>query len=608
MHRLRRLVAIAGVAASLLLLSVPAAAQAAPVAMRTSAAAPGIVTAGVDDFTFASMDVQYTLGRAADGTSTLTVVETFVADFPQTDQNHGMRRIVPESYNGQPTFPTLVSITDGSGNPRESETDSSDGWYTMTSRSDQFVHGPQTYVFTYTMRNVTWFFADTGDDEFYWNVNGLVWPQPFGRVSATVHMDAALAAALNGQQSCYHGAQGSTQQCDIVVDKTSNGATASAAISDVPPYQTMTIAIGFAKGTFVPFDSSPLASGWGWGQLVAGLGALAALVIAIVARSRRLRDDPGRPTIIAECGPPAGFDAALSAALLQLSTKVVPAEILEQAVAGSIRIVEAEHGLFGKVRLQAELVDAARADEDGRMLLDAMFRDGDTYVFGKQDSRFASAAKAVASWAADQLTARGFRKAVPRRVRAVPMLLALAATVLVFLLGFIAIGAGVAPLVPILSMIVAVLATVVTGVLIARKPLTGAGAEARDHLRGLKVFIEWAEADRIRMLQSPRGAERVPVDVNDPRQMLELYEKLLPYAVLFGQERQWAKQLAVLYTTTGATGPYWYVGTHGFDASSFSSQLGALSAAAASSSSTSGGSSGGGSAGGGGGGGGGGGV
>jgi uncharacterized membrane protein len=108
------------------------------------------------------------------------------------------------------------------------------------------------------------------------------------------------------------------------------------------------------------------------------------------------------------------------------------------------------------------------------------------------------------------------------------------------------------------------------------------------------------------MLQSPAGAERVAVDVNDPRQKLDLYEKLLPYAVVFGQEKQWSAELAVLYTAVGAAGPYWYYGTGAFDASSFSAGIGSLSSAAMSSSSTSGGSGGGGSAGGGGGGGGGG--
>jgi uncharacterized membrane protein len=108
------------------------------------------------------------------------------------------------------------------------------------------------------------------------------------------------------------------------------------------------------------------------------------------------------------------------------------------------------------------------------------------------------------------------------------------------------------------------------------------------------------------MLQSPQGAERVPVDTTDPRVMLRLYESLLPYAVVFGQEKQWAKELAVLYGEGNS--PAWYSGSSGsFNAAAFSAGIGSLSTSA-SSSSSSGGSGGGGSAGGGGGGGGGGGV
>src|SRR5690606_34580018 len=201
-----------------------------------------------------------------------------------------------------------------------------------------------------------------------------------------------------------------------------------------------------------------------------------------------------------------------------------------------------------------------------------------------------------------------FRRTVPMGSRAWPIVASVVAGAFVLLFGIGAIDGGVNPLVPVLLIVLA--GIVFTGVMVAvaRRPLTAAGAEARDHLKGLEQFIEWAEADRIRMLQSPEGAERVAIDVDDPRQKLKLYESLLPYAVVFGQEKEWSKHLAVLYAATGAAGPYWYVGTGSFDASAFSSGIGSLSAAASSSSSTSGGSSGGGGAGGGGGGGGGGGV
>lgn len=575
----------------------------------TSAAAalphPLSVLADVNDFSFESMDAEYQLGRADDGTSTLRVVETFVADFPEFDQNHGMVRRLDTSYLGVPLHPHLISVTDGDGKPRESEVESVDDTYVITSRADDFVHGPQTYVFTYTLQNVVRHFADTDSDEFYWDVNGTKWQQPFGSVTAHVTLPDDLAAALTGAQACYIGAQGATDRCEIGSDAGGIAALADA----VQPYQTMTIAVGFDSGTFTPFDSSYFASPWGWWQAVAGLGLAAAFVFAGVTRARKLRDEPGRPTIIAEYTPPREIDALQSAVLLGLTTKAIPAEVLEQAVGGSIHIVEGEHRFLGGVRLKAVLVDPSKADGDGRMLLDGLFATGtpgEEFEFGRTDTRFSSAAQTILKWANQELVTRGLRRKVRAGTRAWPVVLAavFAAGVIVF--GFTALDNAVDPVVPISLIVAAIVVEFIIIGMMARKPLTAAGAEVRDHLRGLKEFIEWAEADRIRMLQSPQGAERVHIDSTDVRQILWLYEQLLPYAVVFGQEKQWSKELAVLYGAGNS--PTWYVGTSGFNANSFSSGISTLSASTSSSSSTSGGSGGGGSAGGGGGGGGGGGV
>lgn len=587
-----------------------AAAQVAPPASVASVAA-----AGVDDFSFSSMTADYTLTRAADGTSRLRVVETIVAQFPDADQNHGIRRQIPDSYNGQPLRPELISVTDGDGTPRPSEVEDQDGVFSVVSRSDEFLRGAQTFVLTYTLENVTWVFGDSGL-EFYWDVNGVDWGQSFGRVTARLHLDASLAASLTGRMSCYQGVQDAKESCASISSTPdaaggSAGTVITAVADDVQPHQTLTIAVGFADGTFVTFDSGYLASPFGWGQLGAGLLAVGAGALGLRARRRELADEPGRPTIIAEYDPPRIVDALESAVLLGQSSKAIPAEVLEQAVRGSIRILESDGRGWGKPKLIAELVDRSKADGDGMMLLDGLFpggAPGAQYQFGKQDTRFSKVAQKILAAAETELTARGLRRAVPLRARWLPILLAVAGAGLALGLGFVAIAAYVQPVLPwtVIGISVAI-AVVVIGVC-SRKPLTALGAETRDHLRGLEEFIRWAEADRIRMLQSPAGAERVAVDVNDPRQKLDLYEKLLPYAVVFGQEKQWSAELAVLYTAVGASGPYWYYGSGAFDASSFSAGIGSLSSAAMSSSSTSGGSGGGGSAGGGGGGGGGGGV
>jgi uncharacterized membrane protein YgcG len=141
-------------------------------------------------------------------------------------------------------------------------------------------------------------------------------------------------------------------------------------------------------------------------------------------------------------------------------------------------------------------------------------------------------------------------------------------------------------------------------------PLTDKGLELRRHLLGLKTYIQVAEKDRIAMLQSPEGVEKIgaTIDPENTKKMINLYEKVLPYAVLFGQEKQWNQQLGQYYESAGAS-PDWYSGNTAFNAAVFSSAMTSFNTAtsyATATSSSSGGSSGGGSSGGGGGGGGGG--
>ena len=138
--------------------------------------------------------------------------------------------------------------------------------------------------------------------------------------------------------------------------------------------------------------------------------------------------------------------------------------------------------------------------------------------------------------------------------------------------------------------------------------LTDEGLALRRYLAGLKMYIGVAEAERLQMLQSPEGAEKVKVDASDEKQLVKLYERVLPYAVLFGQEKEWSKQLGKYYEQVGEQ-PDWYNGQGAFNAAAFAAGMNSLSSTVSSASdysSTSGGSTGGGFAGGGGGGGGGG--
>ena len=69
-----------------------------------------------------------------------------------------------------------------------------------------------------------------------------------GSISATVHLGAGLADALDGTSACYRGAYGASEGCEIAVD----GNVASASGTDFSGYENMTIALGFEAGTFTP--------------------------------------------------------------------------------------------------------------------------------------------------------------------------------------------------------------------------------------------------------------------------------------------------------------------------------------------------------------------
>src|SRR5690606_32207029 len=132
---------------------------------------------------------------------------------------------------------------------------------------------------------------------------------------------------------------------------------------------------------------------------------------------------------------------------------------------------------------------------------------------------------------------------------------------------------------------------------------TKLGVTTKEHLLGLKEYMQIAERDRIKFLQSPKGAEKTPVDTKDKQQLVKLYEKLLPYAMLFGIEKEWIKQFAKLYEQP----PEWYSGSRSFNTGVLAGAMSGFSTAASSSfsapsSSSGSGFSGGGSGGGGGGG------
>jgi len=596
-----------------LLVAAPVAAAPAGPPAIAAPAVTSVLPANVNDFTFDSFEAEYRLGRDEEGRATLTTTETLVARFPDFDQNRGIRRSIPAFYQGRTTELTVLSVTDESGAPRPYSVDAESSIVTVTAAVPEgsFVRGVQTYVVTYTQRDVVDFFENTNAEEFFWNVNGTDWPQPFDVVRGTLILEDGLEGSLiDGQVACYQGYAGSRDTCPI----TREGSTIVAEAGPLFAYQNVTMAVAFAPGTFTLFDRSPFASGGTWLQLVGVLLAVAVSIGALVLGRGRFKDAPGRPVIVAEYLPPRGMSVLDAAILTHRKPRAVASQLVDFAVRGVITIMEVDKGgVFRRQQWRLRLESARDVDGEQRRLLSYFFGGGlvggTEHTLKAQNTTLSTKIQRQLLRISSSMVTRGWRRTIPGRITFGATLLAAASGALIFFGGVAAADEGRDSGVTFPLLLVTVVAFFIVSANLWRQPLTAEGAELTDHLKGLDVYLQLAEADRMRVLQSPEGAEREPIRAEDSGERLELYERLLPWAVLGKHEKDWAEVIGEFYTD--GQQPTWYSSSRAFSVGAFAAGVTSVSSTLSSSysgTSSSGGSGGGGSSGGGGGGGGGGGV
>lgn len=561
------------------------------------------VSANTNNFTFSSFTADYYLGADSEGRSTLKTVERLTAEFPQINQNHGIERAIPKSYDGHTTSLKVQSVTDETGKALPFTTyDSNDNLVLRIGDKDAYVQGAKTYVLTYTQRDVTKTYSDTQRNEFYWDTNGLFWPQSFGVVEARVHVADSLLPTLTTDLACYKGREGSSERCDI----TRSGNVVSAKVTDLRAYENMTIALGFTLGTFRGYEPSL------WDRIFSVWIALVVVssIIGFIAifwlsyryskvnnRTREL--DPVAPEYTA----PKQVSILTSSQIGDGTKADTTAQLIDLAVRHYITITQTkEKSLWQQAEYELTIV------KDVSTLL-AEEQDFVRTLFGDTKVGTTLATKTLKNNYTMASTLRQNTQALTKRIKGEYEYRHKddAASGWFKRTGIIMGIISVALVSPLLF--IAAIVAVACGYTL--RPLTDKGLDLRRYLAGLKLYIEAAEKDRIAMLQSPEAVAKTGVSVkgDDSKKLLKLYERTLPYAVLFGQEKEWNKQLGTLYEEVGSS-PTWYAGHSAFNAAVFTSAMndfsGSMNSYGASTSSSSGGSSGGGSSGGGGGGGGGG--
>lgn len=562
-------------------------------------------SADVNSFYFSDFSGEYYLSKDTSGRSKLRVVEMLTAEFPDFDQNKGIERAIPAVYDGHSVAFHLESLTrNGQPEPVYSQTTKNNNVVIGTG-TDEYVRGTQTYQFTYTLSDVT---KDFGDhQEFYWDINGTEWSQAFENVTARVHLSDDLIPAFTGDTNCIEGAYGSKDTV-CAVNKTDPKELVFTSNGRINAGETMTIVTGFKAGTFTARPWSPIDAL----QFVPIVLFSAGIVGALYVWRRFGRNAPGKGTIIPEYLPPKNVPVLLAGELYGATSKAVTAQIIDLAVRHNIRITETEtDGLFGKSsNYSIELLSVDGMDDIELRTIDDLFVSreiGTVYTFQKTDTATGSRLRDSTAAVARKSDADGYRQS--HKTATVVLVGAIIAMIVVFIILFASNGENVGPIVAV-SFAVGMVAVLLTSLTIAHlRPLTEKGREVYDYLKGLEMYIKLAEADRLKILQSPTGAEKTPVNTADSARVVRLYERVLPYAVLFGLEKDWAKVLAIRYEQMGSQ-PDWYSGSAAFNAAVFASSLSNFSSTATNfsspSSSSSSGLGGGGFSGGGGGGGGGG--
>lgn len=596
-----------------------------------------------DNFSFKSFTGDYFISKDESGLAKMHVKETLVAEFPNFNQNHGLRRIIPVTNQAGKNIviphPSDFKATVKRNGIIEPYTSSyEDRAITLKiGNGDVYVQGEQTYTIEYDFENVASFFEENNPNKFqevYWNANGNAWSQTFDSVTANLHIDAALLPNLTTNHACYSGSYGDKNDCEVKA--TTDGY--SFHTEHLSRKQGLTFVIAFTKDTF---NIPPQRISYIAYFVFIGIIMISIITAIILVRRYYKKIYPKKHYYQNLLTPPEflplkGYTIAEAASLyLKIPQNSKVATALEMAIEHKIEIIKKEsQKLFNNTKWAVKVLDTENLSPEQATLL-KIFNNSQNLPKKDQVINLKSPGYSNTVTSLNQTFDRQVKNSLIRSQDLEPtsassttfnwkklsplvfstlITICLALTYIAqqdwfnYTFGEYAslavienptlLNISLSFLVPLYFILT------INGALLGNKYLkyTNQGLEHANYLAGLETYIKMAEADRLRFLQSVDG-----VDTSD-QGIVNLYEKLLPYAVIFGQEKTWLKSLERYYQAINqdlVTLPAWYAFStsnyHSFN-SSISRSTSLLGSSSGSGFSSGGGFSGGGGGGGGGGG------
>jgi len=527
--------------------------------------------------------------------STLDITEKITADCGTAINKHGIFRILPEriKIEGHGTVKTpvqLISITDFNGQAiKYSESRNFfDGTITWKiGDPNKTVQGVNYYEIHYLVKNAIRF-SNANFDELYWNLNGNFWDIETDKFQASLIFPAEVNQA-NATVDYYTGYLGDKGKDLASYHWSSPNVLEFTSTKTLLAKQGITASVIFPKNIFTPYQ-------FGWldtyGQYFFLPLPLIIFFICLNLWRKYGKDPRVDKTVIAEYDVP-GKLTPLELGMLEtqgtFKNTFITAEIINLAVKGLITIKElSEEGMIFKHK---DYVLTKQTNPDAEKMLSRaesyilarIFTEGRTVVLSTLKNNFYKDLSKIRNSARRALITKGLIVAAGFYYRAAFMvvgaiLMASAFFLIVFSLYSLA------------AVFFSGLIIFIFGLLMPKR--TPAGAELNWQIKGFKLFMQTVDKYRAEFYEREN-----------------IFEKFLPYAIVFGITGLWIRKMKEIYGADFYTtyAPVWYVGSlASFDADSFNSAISSLSSSIAANTSSPSGSGGAGGAGGGGGGGGGG--
>jgi uncharacterized membrane protein YgcG len=377
------------------------------------------------------------------------------------------------------------------------------------------------YVLTYTAIS---YFDEW--DEVYLNIIGPGWNFPIENASATLTLPVDVIETI-----CYTGGDGSKEQdCTVevnanVIDVKTNGI--------LNPYEGYNIVIKQPVGTFedtTKQQATMILLSNIWILLPIPVGIFLFLFLKKKYKNPKL-------TVIPQYEPLQEYDALTSGLMIRqhFNTKKTTAALIELAIKGYFKIREQKKGKYEFVKGKK---DSSSLPAHLKELVDGIFAYGDTVPISKMDTFYVVANKAN-SLALKELKNKGIYSIQKKKAKSFFMIIPIILVVLTF--NFIPFAIFNASLGMLFGIGVSFLLMFIFSFSI--DTLSKEGNKVYHHLLGLKMYINTAEKERIKFH-------------SDPKKYKNVFEALLPYAMIFNLEKKWANEFKDLYKVP----PEWYEG------------------------------------------------